>query len=256
MQSETDHYSVLRLRPGSSIEEVRRQYRRLAKVYHPDRNPGEEEWCAEQLAHVNLAYEFLSNPDRKKAYDQSLHGQKPAAQPAPSSQSRNASAPRPSAPSSHRTTASPRKVSTTTQRIYPAEQRLSKAPTSKQIATIIFGGAGVGLLGALLSMALFNYLHPAQGRFTVLPPQTLIEGHKSETVSKNASEHHEAVKHRVHTYREASALNARTHMARQPHHRSETDQLSKLGVKVPANEFSKQEMAEMAERLREYDKSH
>jgi curved DNA-binding protein CbpA len=250
MQSETDHYSVLRLRPGSSIEEVRRQYRRLAKVYHPDRNPGEEEWCAEQLAHVNLAYEFLSNPDRKKSYDQGLRGQKAEATPPSSSQSRNTSPPRPNSASSPQKTASYARAAASTKRIYPVEQKSSKAPTSKQIATILIGGTGIGVIGALLSMALFNYLHPAESRYTVLPAKTMIEGHKPQATSESAPKHH------AHTYHVARELRTRAHEARRTGHPSEEEKLNKLGVSVPANEFSKQEMADMAARLQAYDRSH
>ena len=39
MQVEPDYYAILGLKPGSSLEEVKHHYRRLAKVFHPDLNP-------------------------------------------------------------------------------------------------------------------------------------------------------------------------------------------------------------------------
>jgi curved DNA-binding protein CbpA len=66
---EQDYYAILRLPQGASAEQVRRQYRRLAKIYHPDRNPGEEDWCTEQLRLVNQAFTFLNDPANKTAYD-------------------------------------------------------------------------------------------------------------------------------------------------------------------------------------------
>jgi len=68
MQVEPDYYAVLQLQPGASIERVRDHYRRLAKVFHPDRNAGDA-WCHEQIKRINIAFEFLSDPQRKAAYD-------------------------------------------------------------------------------------------------------------------------------------------------------------------------------------------
>ena len=70
--TEPDYYAILSVSPKSSPQELRRQYRRLAKIYHPDRNPGEEEWCAEQLKKVNDAFATLSDPKRKAQYDRDL----------------------------------------------------------------------------------------------------------------------------------------------------------------------------------------
>ena len=56
MLRDFDPYAVLKLKPGSSSADVKRQYRRLAKIYHPDRNPGEEEWCGEQMKELGEAF--------------------------------------------------------------------------------------------------------------------------------------------------------------------------------------------------------
>jgi hypothetical protein len=65
----SDLYAVMMLPPGSSIEDIRRQYRRLARIYHPDRNPNDIAWCEEQMRALNDAYAVLSSPSRKAQYD-------------------------------------------------------------------------------------------------------------------------------------------------------------------------------------------
>ncbi|MDQ2800642.1 MAG: DnaJ domain-containing protein [Armatimonadota bacterium] len=65
---DSDYYAVLELKPGSSMEEVKSQYRRLAKRYHPDLNNNDAQ-CQEKLLRVNAAYAFLSDAARKAAYD-------------------------------------------------------------------------------------------------------------------------------------------------------------------------------------------
>ena len=61
-------YDVLGLDRGASDAEVRRAYRRLARRYHPGLNPGNEE-AARRYAEVAEAFETLSDPDRRRAYD-------------------------------------------------------------------------------------------------------------------------------------------------------------------------------------------
>lgn len=58
-----DPYKVLGVSPNASDEEIKRAYRRLAKQYHPDRNPGDQE-AARKMQEVNAAYEQIKNPDR------------------------------------------------------------------------------------------------------------------------------------------------------------------------------------------------
>lgn len=64
-----DYYEVLGVEKTSSPEEIKKAYRKLAKKYHPDLNGGSEE-AAEKLKEVNEAFEVLSDPDKKKKYDQ------------------------------------------------------------------------------------------------------------------------------------------------------------------------------------------
>jgi len=58
-----DPYKVLGLEPGASDEDVKRAYRRLAKKYHPDLNPGDRE-AARKMQEVNAAYEQIKNPEK------------------------------------------------------------------------------------------------------------------------------------------------------------------------------------------------
>ena len=56
-----DPYKVLGVSPDASDEEIKRAYRRLAKQYHPDRNPGDEN-AAKMMQRINAAYEQIKNP--------------------------------------------------------------------------------------------------------------------------------------------------------------------------------------------------
>ena len=63
-----DYYIVLGLRPGASEGEIKRAYRRLARRYHPDINPGDH--AAEMLfRRIVEAYETLIDPQRRRQYD-------------------------------------------------------------------------------------------------------------------------------------------------------------------------------------------
>ena len=58
-----DPYKVLGVEPGASDEEIKKAYRRLAKKYHPDLNPGDEV-AARKMKEVNAAYERIKNPEK------------------------------------------------------------------------------------------------------------------------------------------------------------------------------------------------
>src|SRR5512142_39109 len=65
-----DLYAVLGIKPTASPEEIKRAYRRLARRYHPDINPGDP--AAEQrYQQIALAYETLIDPTRRRRYDES-----------------------------------------------------------------------------------------------------------------------------------------------------------------------------------------
>lgn len=60
-----DYYNILKISDDSSQEEIRKQYRKLSKIYHPDKNNGDDS----DFKKINEAYEILSNTERKKLYD-------------------------------------------------------------------------------------------------------------------------------------------------------------------------------------------
>ncbi len=67
----SDPYKVLGVSPDASDEEIKRAYRRLAKQYHPDRNPGDQ-LAAKKMQEINAAYEQIKNPE--KATQQNPYG--------------------------------------------------------------------------------------------------------------------------------------------------------------------------------------
>lgn len=58
-----DPYQILGVSPNASDEEIKRAYRALAKKYHPDLNPGDEE-AAKKMQKINAAYEAIKNPEK------------------------------------------------------------------------------------------------------------------------------------------------------------------------------------------------
>ena len=58
-----DPYKVLGVSPDASDEEIKRAYRRLAKQYHPDLNPGDEV-AAKKMQQINAAYDQIKNPEK------------------------------------------------------------------------------------------------------------------------------------------------------------------------------------------------
>ncbi|QAX81713.1 molecular chaperone DnaJ [Candidatus Pseudomonas adelgestsugas] len=67
-----DYYEVLGVERGSSEADLKKAYRRLAMKHHPDRNPDSKE-SEELFKEVNEAYECLSDPKKRAAYDQYGH---------------------------------------------------------------------------------------------------------------------------------------------------------------------------------------
>lgn len=66
---EANHYATLGLDCRCAIEQIRDAYRMLAKKLHPDVNPGSAEAVA-RTQELNAAYEVLSDPERRRAYDE------------------------------------------------------------------------------------------------------------------------------------------------------------------------------------------
>lgn len=69
MPDKKDYYEVLGLQKGCSEDDLKKAYRRLAKKYHPDLNPGDKEAEA-RFKEVGEAYEILSDPQKRAKYDQ------------------------------------------------------------------------------------------------------------------------------------------------------------------------------------------
>lgn len=69
MAEQRDLYEVLGLQKGASDDEIKKAYRKLAKKYHPDLNPGDKE-AEKKMKEVNGAYEVLSDAEKKARYDQ------------------------------------------------------------------------------------------------------------------------------------------------------------------------------------------
>lgn len=68
------HYDTLRVDRGASAEGVRSAYRRLAQKFHPDKHQGRPA-AAVVMAQINQAYEVLSDPAQRSAYDEWLDSQ-------------------------------------------------------------------------------------------------------------------------------------------------------------------------------------
>ena len=71
-ENKRDYYEVLGVSKGASEDEIKKAYRKLAKQYHPDLNPGDSVAEA-KFKEANEAYEVLSDSDKKARYDQYGH---------------------------------------------------------------------------------------------------------------------------------------------------------------------------------------
>ena len=67
-----DYYELLGLAKGADPSAIKKAYRKLAKKYHPDTNPGDKE-AEKKFKEITEAYNILSDPEKKKLYDQIGH---------------------------------------------------------------------------------------------------------------------------------------------------------------------------------------
>lgn len=71
--NEKDYYGVLGVAKGTSEDQIKQAYRRLALKWHPDRNKDNIKEATEKFKKINQAYEVLSDPQKRRAYDQFGH---------------------------------------------------------------------------------------------------------------------------------------------------------------------------------------
>ena len=72
MAEKRDYYEVLGIQKGASEDEIKKAYRKMAKMYHPDLHPDDPE-AAEKFKEVNEANDVLSDPQKRQRYDQFGH---------------------------------------------------------------------------------------------------------------------------------------------------------------------------------------
>jgi molecular chaperone DnaJ len=68
MAARPDYYKTLGVGKNASDEEIKKAYRKLARQYHPDRNPGDEQ-AEERFKEISQAHDVLSDAEKRKAYD-------------------------------------------------------------------------------------------------------------------------------------------------------------------------------------------
>ena len=71
MAAKRDYYEVLGIPKNASDDEIKKSFRSLARQYHPDVNKNAD--AVEKFKEINEAYQVLSDPQKRAAYDQFGH---------------------------------------------------------------------------------------------------------------------------------------------------------------------------------------
>lgn len=72
MAAKRDYYEILGIEKGADENAIKKAYRKLAKKYHPDENAGNTH-AEQRFKEITEAYSVLSDPEKKKLYDQFGH---------------------------------------------------------------------------------------------------------------------------------------------------------------------------------------
>src|SRR5512132_125771 len=72
MTTTRNHYQVMGVKAGASEEEIKKAYKRLARIFHPDLNPHRKRTAEDRFKRLQEAYSVLSDPVSRQEYDQSI----------------------------------------------------------------------------------------------------------------------------------------------------------------------------------------
>lgn len=73
--SSKDYYYILGIEAGATLQQIKVSYHKLSMKFHPDKNDGDK-FFSEHFMEIQEAYEVLSNPNKRQAYDTALNGQR------------------------------------------------------------------------------------------------------------------------------------------------------------------------------------
>jgi curved DNA-binding protein CbpA len=65
-----DYYKILGVSKNAKEDEIKKQYKKKSKIFHPDRNPGDKkEWAQKKFSELTDAYQTLKDPQKRELYD-------------------------------------------------------------------------------------------------------------------------------------------------------------------------------------------
>lgn len=88
-----DYYQILGVDKRASSEEIKKQYRKLAMLHHPDKNPDKPE-AEDKFRQINEAYDVLSDPEKRQRFDSFMGAEKANARPSTSARSSQRTSPK------------------------------------------------------------------------------------------------------------------------------------------------------------------